>query len=304
MKSFKLFSMKSILIMAAGNGSRYGTLKQFDEMGPNREFLFEYTLFDAIGNGFEHVVIVTKKEHVETLREYLNARLPEDVRLDVIPQELSDLPKGTQVRSSRHKPWGTAHAVWVARNFIDNGFVVANADDYYGRESMRLASQFIDSNKDPFQFASIPYKLSETLSSEGSVTRAICLAEDSFLKNIVEVREILREGENIIDRETSRVFTGEEVTSMNLWVFGPKVFSLLEKDLLEFVNSPDIGSEDEIYIPKQVQHWIEHGQARVKLTGAGTGWFGVTYANDKQRAMDHLAERTRLEDYPTPLWRS
>lgn len=304
MKSFNSSSMKSILIMAAGNGSRYGTLKQFDEMGPNKEFLFEYTLFDAIYNGFEHIVIVTKKEHVVTLRDYLNARLPKNVKLDVVPQELSDLPKGAQVSSSRNKPWGTAHAVWVARNFIDNGFVVANADDYYGRESMRLASKYIDSNKDPFQFASIPYKLSDTLSSEGSVTRAICRAEDSFLKDIVEVREILREGEIIIDRETSRVFTGEEVTSMNLWVFGPKVFSLLDKDLLEYVNSPKTGNEDEIYIPKQVQRWIERGQARVKLTGAGNGWFGVTYANDKQRAMEHLAERTRLKDYPKPLWKS
>lgn len=294
--------MKSILIMAAGNGSRYGTLKQFDEMGPNREFLFEYTLYDAILNGFDHVVIVTKKEHVDTLREYLNARLPQDVKLDVVPQELNDLPKGSNFRSTRQKPWGTAHAVWVARNVIDNGFVVANADDYYGRESMRLAMDFIRENQDASQFASIPYKLSETLSQEGSVTRAICKSEGSNLKNIVEVREILREGEEIIDKETSHVFTGEEVTSMNLWVFGPKVFTLLEKDLLEFVNSPNTKGGDEIYIPKQVQHWIERGQARIKLTGAGRGWFGVTYANDKKRAMHHLAERTRLKDYPAPLW--
>ncbi len=304
MKSFNSFSMKTILIMAAGNGSRYGTLKQFDEMGPNKEFLFEYTLFDAIHNGFEHVVIVTKKKHLKTLSDYLSARLPKNVRLDVVPQELSDLPKGAQINSRRNKPWGTAHAVWVARNFIDNGFVVANADDYYGRESLHLASKFIDSNKEATQFASVPYKLSDTLSSEGSVTRAICQVEDSFLKTIMEVKEIFKEGERIIDRETSRVFTGEEVTSMNLWVFGPRVFSLLEKDLLEFVNSSKTGNEDEIYIPKQVQHWIKGGQARVKLTGAGKGWFGVTYAKDKQRAMEHLAERTGLMDYPAPLWKS
>ena len=294
--------MKSILIMAAGNGSRYGTLKQFDEMGPNREFLFEYTLFDAISSGFDHVVIVTKKDHVDTLNEYLKERLPKDVKLDVVPQELPDLPKGCPVKSSRVKPWGTAHAVWVARNVIDNGFVVANADDYYGRESMRLAIDFIHSNEDASTFASVPYKLSETLSPEGSVTRAICKAEGSYLKNIVEVTEIREEGEKIIDKETSQVFTGEEVTSMNLWVFGPKVFNLLEKDLLEFVNSPNTKDQDEIYIPKQVQQWIELGKARVRLTGAGKGWFGVTYANDKKRAMHHLAERTRMKDYPAPLW--
>ncbi len=294
--------MKSILIMAAGMGSRYGTLKQFDEMGPNREFLFEYTLYDAISNGFDHVVIVTKKEHVETLNEYLSFRLPKDVKLDVVPQELDDLPKGCNPESNRTKPWGTAHAVWVARNVIDNGFVVANADDYYGGVSMRLAMDFIRSNKEASQFASIPYKLSDTLSPEGSVTRAICVAEGSYLKNIEEVRQIIKEGEEIIDKETSRLFTGEEVTSMNLWVFGPRVFNLLEKDLIEFVNSPETKEEDEIYIPKQVQNWIENGQATVRLTGAGKGWFGVTYANDKKRAMEHLAERTRLKDYPAPLW--
>jgi UTP-glucose-1-phosphate uridylyltransferase len=304
MKTFNSSSMKTILIMAAGNGSRYGTLKQFDEMGPNKEFLFEYTIFDAIRNGFEHVVMVTKKEHVETLSDYLRSRLPKNVRLDVVPQEITDLPEGVQAGGNRNKPWGTAHAVWVARNFIDNGFVVANADDYYGRESMHLASKFIDSNKEAIQFASIPYKLSDTLSSEGSVTRAICQAEGSFLKTITEVKEILKEGETIIDKETSRVFSGQEVTSMNLWVFGPEVFSLLEKDLLEFVNSPKTGNNDEIYIPKQVQHWIQDGQVRVLLTGAGKGWFGVTYANDKQRAMEHLVERTRLMDYPAPLWKS
>jgi dTDP-glucose pyrophosphorylase len=303
MESINLFSMKSILIMAAGNGSRYGTLKQFDEMGPNREFLFEYTLYDAISSGFDQVVIVTKQEHVDTLNDYLNERLPGNVKLDVVPQELSDLPKGSVAGSNRAKPWGTAHAVWVARNVIDNGFVVANADDYYGRESMRLAMDFIHSNTDASTFASVPYKLSETLSPEGSVTRAICKVEGAYLKNIVEVKEIREEGEKIIDRETSQVFTGEEVTSMNLWVFGPMVFNLLETDLLEFVNSPNTKDQDEIFIPKQVQHWIERGKARVRLTGAGKGWFGVTYANDKKRAMDHLAERTRLKDYPAPLWK-
>ena len=295
--------MKSVLIMAAGNGSRYGTLKQFDQMGPNREFLFEYTLYDAISNGFDHVVIVTKKEHLETLHAYLIERLPKNVMLDVVPQELADLPTGSNPVGGRTKPWGTAHAVWVARNVIDNGFVVANADDYYGRESMRLAMDFIRSNPDPSQFASVPYKLSETLSAEGSVTRAICNVTGSYLKDITEVREILKEGEEIIDKETSRVFTGEEVTSMNLWVFGRQVFNLIEKDLVEFVNSPYTKNEDEIYIPKQVQNWIVNGQASVRLTGAGKGWFGVTYANDKKRAMEHLAERTRLKDYPSPLWK-
>lgn len=303
MESIDTYSMNSILIMAAGNGSRYGTLKQFDELGPNKEFLFEFTLFDAISSGFDHVVIVTKKEHVDTLRAYLGPRLPKNVQLDVIAQQLSDLPKGSKFINERHKPWGTAHAVWVARDVIHNGFVVVNADDYYGKESMQLAMDFIMSSPKADEFASVPYKLGDTLSPEGSVTRAICREEQSYLKNIVEIREILVENGSIIDRETSQSFTGEEVTSMNLWVFGPRVFTLLEKDLLEFVNSEETTDSDEIYIPKQVQKWIQAGQASVRLTGAGKGWFGVTYANDKTRAMNHLANRTRLKDYPSPLWK-
>lgn len=295
--------MSSILIMAAGRGSRYGTLKQFDELGPNKEFLFEFTLFDAISAGFDHVVLVTRKQHVDSLRHYLESRLPEHVRLDVIPQEISDLPARSDFSGVRQKPWGTGHAVWVARNVIDGMFVVANADDYYGSESLWLAMEFIRSLPDSSEFASVPYRLSETLSPEGSVSRAICHAEGAYLKNIEEVKEIQMSGGNLIDRETSRQFSGEEVTSMNFWVFGPKVFDLLERDLLEFVHSPEAGAGEEIYIPNQVQVWIRKGEARVRLTGAGSDWFGVTYANDKQRAQENLAKRTDLKLYPSPLWK-
>ena len=294
--------MNSILIMAAGNGSRYGTLKQFDELGPEGEFLFEYTLYDSISSGFDHVVIVTKKEHVESLDHYLRNRLPNEVRLDVVAQELTDLPEGANFQGERQKPWGTAHAVWVARNVIHNEFVVANADDYYGRESMRLAMDFIRFNRDEYRFASVPYRLSDTLSPEGTVTRAICMAEGGELKTIAEIKEILDEGNGIFDRETNKSFTGDEVTSMNFWVLGPRVFKLLERDLTEFVNSEETGDKDEIYIPKQVQKWIAGGEARVELTGAGKGRFGVTYAKDKERAVSHLEERTRQKDYPRPLW--
>jgi dTDP-glucose pyrophosphorylase len=294
--------MKSILIMAAGNGSRYGTLKQFDQLGPNEEFLFEYTLYDAISAGFDHVVIVTKKEHVNNLREYLSSRLPEKVTLDVISQEISDLPEGVRYSFERNKPWGTAHAVWTARNVINGSFVVANADDYYGSDCMRLAMDFICSGPDALEFASVPYKLSETLSPEGSVSRAICIADEDYLESIDEVAEILRVGDEIYDKETSKQFSGEEVTSMNFWVFGPAIFDLIEKDLVEFINSGQTDEKAEIYIPKQIQSWIEKGKARVRLTGSGSDWFGVTYAQDKIRAVKSLKEQTESKLYPSPLW--
>lgn len=288
--------------MAAGNGSRYGTLKQFDQLGPHDEFLFEYSLYDAVSAGFDHVVIVTKKEHISNLREYLSSRLPEKVALDVIPQEISDLPEDVKYEIERSKPWGTAHAVWTARNVIDGPFVVANADDYYGSACMRLAMDFIRSDPDAVEFASVSYRLSETLSPEGSVTRAICIAHEGYLQNINEVKEILKVGEEIYDKDTSTYFTGEEVTSMNFWVFGPAIFDLIEKDLAEFVKSDQTDEKTEIYIPNQIQTWIEKGKARVRLTGSGSDWFGVTYARDKIRAMESLKKYTESKLYPSPLW--
>ena len=288
--------------MAAGNGSRYGALKQFDELGPNNEFLFEFTLFDAISAGMDHVVIVTKKEHVDDLRDYLGGRLPDHVKLDVVAQELDDLPTGSNFKGDRKKPWGTAHAVWTARDVLQNRFVVTNADDFYGAESMRLAVEFMQDSEDPREFASIPYKLKDTLSPEGSVTRAICNTLGDYLSTIEEVQEILRLEDGIVDLASSTKFNGEEVTSMNFWVFGPEVFPLLEKDLREFVNSPETGDRDEIYIPKQVQQWIKNRQARVRLTGAGSDWFGVTYAKDKERAVERLKSLSN-HHYPAPLWK-
>ncbi len=295
--------MKSILIMAAGSGSRYGALKQFDELGPCGEFLFEYGIYDAVACGFDHVVLITKKHYVSDLSTYLRERLPDEVKLDVLAQEVSDLPDGAGLSFEREKPWGTAHAVWTARKVIRGPFVVVNADDYYGRRSFELAAEFIGEQDEMSDFGLVPYRLSETLSTEGSVSRAVCRQNGDYLEDIVEYLELIRDEAGIVDLQTGSRFSGEELVSMNFWILGQEVFKLIEKDLVSFVASGDARSRGEIYIPKQVQQWMSRGKVRVRLTGSGSDWFGVTYANDKSRAMEQLRERTFKNFYPSPLWK-
>lgn len=298
--------MKSILIMAAGMGSRYGTLKQFDQLGPAREFLFEYSIYDAISCGFDHVVLVTRKSHVTELREYLSSRLPAGIRLDVLAQQVTDLPEDSDFSGTRKKPWGTAHAVWTARNCIDSYFVVVNADDFYGARSMELAAEFIEGVEQKSEFGLVPYVLSETLSEEGSVSRAVCRAENGYLEEIVEYKEVIRDGRErheLVDLETGTRFTGDEITSMNFWILSPLVFQFIEEDLRLFVLSDEAVGKDELFIPKQVQHWMGSGRIKVRLTEPGSDWFGVTYANDKEKAVQKLAEKTKERSYPSPLWK-
>jgi len=295
--------MKSILIMAAGMGSRYGTLKQFDQLGPAGEFLFEYSIYDAIGCGFDHVIVITKASHESELRDYLRARLPEGVRLDVVAQRIADLPEDSTFPGTRQKPWGTAHAVWTARNCIDSYFVVVNADDFYGSRSMELASEFIDAAHDNDEFGLVPYVLSETLSEEGSVSRAVCRAEAGYLKEIIEYKEVVRDERGLADTETGVRFSGDEITSMNFWILSPLVFDLIEEDLRQFVQSEGAEGNDELFIPKQVQQWMGQGQVRVRLTEPGSDWFGVTYSNDKHKALQKLNDKTRDNSYPSPLWK-
>lgn len=294
--------MKTILIMAAGNGSRYGTLKQFDELGPCKEFLFEYSIYDALECGFDHVVIITKESHVTELQSYLRERLPERVRLNVLAQEVSDLPENSNFSGARQKPWGTAHAVWTARELIHGSFVVVNADDYYGRKSFQLAGEFMEGTRELSEFGLVPYRLSDTLSIEGSVSRAICNQEGAYLKDIVEYMELVKDEDGVVDLDSGCRFSGAEVTSMNFWILNHSVFALIEEDLLSFVRSAG-ASGQEIYIPKQVQQWMVAGKIKVRLTEPCHDWFGVTYANDKRKAVHELAIKTEKNIYPSRLWK-
>lgn len=292
----------TLLLMAAGKGSRYGKLKQFDGLGPKEEFLMEFSIYDAIEAGFDHVVIITQQDHLAFLKEHLEACIPKTIKLDVLAQELEELPQGTKILVERNKPWGTAHAVWTARNHINSPFVVLNADDYYGREAFYNAVLFIKNEKTSSPFAMVGYTLKETLSPNGSVSRGICSIKNGNLLHVVERLKIISENGEIIDLDSGEHFTGKEKVSMNFWVCHPSLFSEIETYFIKFLRDKELIKSSEVYLPFVIQSLIAKKKTTVSVLPSRGKWFGVTYANDRELAVTELAEMTNKEIYPSPLW--
>jgi NDP-sugar pyrophosphorylase family protein len=289
--------------MAAGKGSRYGKLKQFDDLGPAGEFLMEFSIFDAISNGFSHIVVVTQKDNVDYLVEYLSSRLPKSVKLDVVAQQISDLPEGCSFGGERPKPWGTAHAVWTARHVISGPFAVINADDYYGQPAFKQAAAFIKATEAHAAFGLVAYTLEDTLSEHGSVSRGVCSQKGNELVSVDERLEIIREGNTVKDLDSGLLFTGKELVSMNFWVCHPVIFDQIEADFRHFLETAADATKGEIYIPFVIQDMLQQGKTRVHVIPSGSDWFGVTYAADKEAAVKSLLSLTEAAKYPSPLWR-
>lgn len=292
----------TLLLMAAGKGSRYGKLKQFDGLGPKEEFLMEFSIYDAIDTSFDHVVIITQHDHVEFLKDHLEARIPKNIKLDVLAQELEELPLGSKILVERHKPWGTAHAVWTARNHINSPFVVLNADDYYGREAFYNAASFIKNQKITFPFAMAGYTLKETLSKNGSVSRGICSIKNGNLLHVEERLKIISENGEIVDLDSGERFGGEEKVSMNFWVCNTSLFLEIESYFSKFLQDEELIQNSEMYLPFVIQSLIAEKKTTVAVLPSGNNWFGVTYANDREIAVNQLAEMTAMGQYPSPLW--
>ena len=204
--------------MAAGSGSRYGKLKQFDELGPKGEFLMEFSIYDAIINGFNHIVLITKRENKDFLENYLRKKIDKTIKVDVIVQEISNLPNNIVADSNRIKPWGTAHAVWCARNYIDTDFAIINADDYYGPSAFKNATRFFKESDDKNNYGLVSYRLKNTLSNYGSVSRGVCKVLNGKLISIIEHLKI-ENVENIIkDHDSGKILTNNDLVSMNFWL--------------------------------------------------------------------------------------
>ena len=291
----------TLLLMAAGSGSRYGKLKQFDDLGPNGEFLMEFAIYDAIQNNFEQIVVITKKENVSFLEEHLSKRIPSNIRLNVLAQELTDLPDGVTFTGERKKPWGTAHAVWTARNVINGPFVVINADDFYGQSAYKKAADFMKS--DDSAYALLGYTLKDTLSEHGSVSRGVCEVNGDNLISVQERLKLVQQGDKIIDEDTNLEFTGDEQASMNFWVCRPSIFDKIESEFRIFLKDEDRIANSELYIPLMIQEMLQANEIEVKCIPSGGDWFGVTYASDKEKAMNSLKEKSDTGKYPAPIWK-
>lgn len=290
----------TLLLMAAGSGSRYGKLKQFDELGPKEEFLMEFAIYDAIKNDFSQIVVITKAANVTFLNDYLSARLPKNIRLDVLAQEITDLPSGVTFTGERKKPWGTAHAVWTARNVINGPFVVINADDFYGQSAYRKAADFMKSNEN--DYCLLGYTLKDTLSEHGSVSRGVCKVSGDNLLSVEERLKLIQKGDVVLDEDTGLEFSGEEQASMNFWVCRASIFDKIESEFRIFLNDEDRIANSELYIPLMIQEMLQGKEINVKCIPSGSEWFGVTYASDKEKAMESLLKKTKEGQYTSPLW--
>ncbi len=288
--------------MAAGSGSRYGKLKQFDELGPKDEFLLEFSIYDAINNGFKHIVLVTKKENKDFLNIYLKQRIPEDIKLDVVIQEINDLPKDSIVNSERVKPWGTAHAVWSARKVIKSSFVIINADDYYGSEAFEQAANYVKNNSNKDSYGLVTYKLGKTLSDFGSVSRGICQVTDNNLISIKEHIEIHESENKIIDKDSGNTLNYNDDVSMNFWICNTDIFDYIEGYFKKFLEDERNLNKNEIYLPFVAQEMMSEGLIKIKAIKSDSDWFGVTYFQDKDYAVNALKSYTTSKLYPSPLW--
>lgn len=292
----------TLLLMAAGSGSRYGKLKQFDELGPNGEFLMEFAIYDAIKNDFEQIVVITKAENVSFLNDYLKERLPKNITLNVLAQELTDLPDGVTFDGERKKPWGTAHAVWTARNVINGPFVVINADDFYGQSAYENAATFMSSSLNENTYSLLGYTLKDTLSEHGSVSRGVCKVKGEDLVSVEERLKLVQKGKVVKDEDSGLEFTGDEQASMNFWVCRPSIFDKIESEFRLFLKDEDRIANSELYLPFTIQEMLQDGEIEVKCIPSGGEWFGVTYASDKEKAMESLQNKTDKGQYSSPLW--
>ncbi|MFW6154977.1 MAG: nucleotidyltransferase family protein [Planctomycetota bacterium] len=295
----------TLLILAAGWGSRYGGLKQLDPVGPHGETIIDYSVFDAARAGFGRVVFVIRREIAEAFRAGVGHRAAEMLPVDYAFQDTADLPDEIAPPRQRSKPWGTGHAVLAARHIVNEPFAVITADDFYGRRAHAAAAAFLcDTDADATDYAMVGYRLADTLSEAGGVARGIgrCGA-DGTLDDIVEMVNIRRR-DGVIrgDRDGREVtLTGEEVVSMTFWAFTPAIFGQLESLFAGFLASRGGEAGAEFYLPAAVNALIADGRARVTVLDGDPGWAGMTYRPDKPRAQRHIRDLIDAGVYPSPL---
>ena len=296
----------TLLILAAGMGSRFGGLKQVEPIGPNGEAIIDYSIYDAIRAGFGKIVFIIRESFADAFREKFDQKLKGKIEVEYVFQELDMLPKGYSLPEGREKPWGTAHAILVAKNVIKEPFCALNADDFYGFNAYKAMAEFLTKSKDETEFAMVGYRLNETLSEYGSVSRGICdVDENDNLLKIVEKTKIVKKDQNIVSLEndgSELKLTGFESASMNNWGFKPAIFDMLEKKFVEFLDGHINEPKSEMYIPSVVFDLINEKLANVKVLKTDSPWFGVTYKEDKPFVIEKINSLITKGDYPEKLW--
>ena len=295
----------SLLVLAAGMGSRYGSLKQMDAFGPNGESIIDYSIYDAIEAGFGKVVFVVREYFLEEFKTMFDARFGHKIELCYVTQELTSIPDGLVFNPERQKPWGTAHAVYVAYEAIQEPFAVINADDFYGRDAYKVLYQFLTHDQSA-NYCVVSYYLDNTLSEHGTVNRGVCTADDEGnLVNVVECTKIEKDHTGVISYPTEEGRTELEpntLVSMNMWGFKPSYFEYAERQLTNFVIEKGHELKSEFYIPSLVDKLIHDGDLKVNVLKTTSSWFGVTYPEDKAAVQEQLKALIDKGEYPQNIW--
>jgi NDP-sugar pyrophosphorylase family protein len=295
----------TLIILAAGMGSRYGGLKQMDEVGPNGEAIIDYSLFDAIRAGFGKVVFVIRTDFSDAFRERFDPRLEGRIKVEYVYQSLDKLPAGFTLSPDREKPWGTAHALLMADGVAREPMAVINADDFYGEKAYRAMADFLTSSVDPREYAMVGYNVENTLSEHGTVSRGVCETDaEGYLTTVIERTKIIGEQDGIYFYESDGKYKldPKSPVSMNFWGLKPNVFGYLEEGFADFLTHHGHEPRSEYYIPLLINDNIVNGNIRTKVIECDSPWFGVTYIEDKPIVKERIAKLIAEEVYPEKLW--
>ena len=300
----------TLVVLAAGMGSRYGGLKQVDPVGPSGEAILDYSVFDAIRGGFGKVVFVIRKDIEEAFKSQVGSKYEDMIAVDYCFQDINDLPAPFTVPAGRTKPWGTAHATRAARHVVREPFAVINADDFYGRDAFAKLADFLgSSHQSPdtkHHFAMVGYRLDLTLSENGSVARGICdVAPDGTLCGVTEMTKLVRAGDVAENREDEAhpvKLPLDSRVSMNLWGFTPGLFDALEARFPAWLEANGTKEKSEWYIPFVVDELIHEGKADCRVLPTDSSWFGVTYREDKPFVVASVKKLVEAGEYPARLF--
>ena len=297
----------TLYVLAAGMGSRYGGLKQLDGLGPNGETIMDYSVFDAERGGFGKVVFVIRRSFEDDFKEKIISKYIHKIPVEIVFQDLDNLPAGFTLDPAREKPWGTNHAVLMAKEVIREPFAVINADDFYGRESYAILADYLSKlNGQQNNYCMVGYRVGNTLSESGSVARGVCETNaDGFLTGVVERTRVERIDGKVQykDENDQWVAIGDNTpVSMNMWGFTPDYFNHSEDYFISFLRENAHNLKAEFFIPLLVNHLIVNEVAKVKVLDTPSKWFGVTYADDRQGVVDKIQALIDKGEYPSKLW--
>ena len=300
---------KTLLIMAAGMGSRYGGLKQIDNVGPDGQYLIDYAVYDAVQTGFDQVVFVIREDFAPTFRQHFsNQKLPQSLRVDYVYQRLDDLPSGLSLDSRRSKPWGTGQAVWAARHVITQPFAVISADDFYGRAAYVSVANFLDhlpSDSHDY-YGVVGYQLANTISPHGWVARGLLKTDaDNHLTSIHEHTKIGLVDGQIVSRDKNDIdhpLSPDRLVSMVMFAFTPDFFGHLQTSFADFIRTYGHDEQMEFFTPNVVNQLIQDNLAVMQVLPTTSDWFGVTYAQDKEMTVQAISQLVKQGVYPRQLW--